>query len=324
MSTDAGDYAACALCPRCCRADRTRESAGFCRSGDRMELASAVLHFGEEPPISGTGGSGTLFFSSCTLGCPSCQNIQISRRDRPLGRVITPEEGADICMELQRRGAENINIVTGTHYIPSLVFMLRSAGEQGLNIPVVWNSSGFETAAGLAPIDPLIDIYLIDVKTLDAGTAERFCGSSSYPEAVKAVLPWIAQRNPLSFHEEKLTAGVLVRHLMLPGEIESTAGVLAWFSSRFKDQALLSVMLQFIDPRGEMFPEVSAEQEVLRLLKEYEINDGFIQETGNEEIWLPDFSRPNPFPAAFAKPVWHWKHGFIGQHPAIQVRRSCR
>jgi len=342
-------YQQCELCPRRCGVDR-RKAFGFCRAGDAAVLASAVLHAGEEPPLSGHGGSGTLFFSGCTLGCPFCQNIQIShpagkgqKADQirrmeifsnagtpPLtGKPVTDEELAEICLKLQEAGAENINLVTGTHFIPSISAALLRAKDEGLHIPVVWNTSGFERTEILEQIDPLIDIYLTDLKTLDADTAEHFCRSRTYPKAAETAVKWMMSAKSLEAPDSgMMRRGVIVRHLLFPGELGSTEQVLRWFAENGRDRALLSMMVQFITPFSDAAgasplnlnsDERDSENDgqnlqhdydrILELLDELDIEEGFIQEPGDDVPWIPDFSRANPFPQEFSRPVWHWRHG---------------
>lgn len=347
-------YEACRLCPRKCGTNR-HEQTGFCGFGDASAVASAVLHFGEEPPVSGEGGSGTIFFSGCPLGCPYCQNWQISQgeiksaglqnsilhnkiteKNPPfpdthtktypthhhknvqtgyLGRTVNPDEFSRICLELQNRGAENINLVTGTHFIPSIRQGLELAQKAGLSIPIVWNTSGYERSEMLAVLDPLIDIYLTDVKTLDKGTASRFCGANNYPETAVEAVSWMMDKKALQFSEttQELEQGVIVRHLLFPGELKSTEQFLRWFSREAKDKALLSMMFQFEDPRsqGTAVWDESSYDRIMELLTELEIEEGFVQEAGDDSLWIPDFRRRNPFPREFARPVWHWDHGFI-------------
>lgn len=298
-------YRSCELCPRRCGADRTRGELGWCRCGDELRLAFGGLHFGEEPPLSEPGGSGTLFFSGCPLGCPTCQNIQISSRRDSLGKGISEKELADLCLDLQNRGAENINLVTGTHYIPSLAAVLHDAKQRGLEIPIVWNSSGYERPEALELIHSLIDIYLVDLKTLNFETAGRFCGHPMYPEAAEDTLRWVISHTPADYHNGRLVKGVILRHLLFPHELASTREVLRWFSLNGGD-ALLSLMQQFIDPLGVLKADREAEGDLLDMLDEFGIQKGFIQELGDDELWMPDFNRLNPFPETFCKPVWNW------------------
>ncbi len=305
-------YSPCRLCPKLCGTDRLSGSLGFCGTGTGISMASAVLHRGEEPPISGEKGSGTIFFTGCTLQCGYCQNWQLSHAASYMGVTVSTDEFVMICLELQKRGAENINLVTGTHQIPAIIQGISMAEEQGLSIPIVWNSSGYERTEILEHINPFIDIYLIDIKTLDRRIAARYCGSPSYVDAVTGVIPWIVEQKPIQYERNRLLQGVIIRHLLVPGEMDATWEVLAWFAEKFKDHALLSVMLQFINPWDRTAPAGDMETSVIKALEEYAIEDGFIQEVTQDDAWLPDFSQVNPFPQEYSSPVWHWKSGFLG------------
>ncbi len=167
-------YENCELCPHRCRVDRSSGKLGVCAQSDTMNIAWIGLHRGEEPPVSGERGSGTIFFSGCTLQCPFCQNHQISRRDTSFSTLVTPSELSTYMLELQEMGAASINLITGTHFIPSIREALTLAKSRGLSLPIVWNSSGFELPEALEMIDSLIDLYLLDIKTLERRVAKSF------------------------------------------------------------------------------------------------------------------------------------------------------
>ena len=169
-------YSSCELCPNLCRVDR-RVAKGVCRQSDEVRIAWSGLHRGEEPPLTGEHGSGMIFFTGCPLHCPYCQNRQISGSDgMNIGLTITNEELATLMLSLEADGAATLNLVTGTHFIPSIIEALEMAKAKGFSLPVVWNSSGYERVEALKLIDKYIDIYLLDCKTLSASTASRFCG----------------------------------------------------------------------------------------------------------------------------------------------------
>jgi putative pyruvate formate lyase activating enzyme len=276
-------------------------------------VAWAGLHFGEEPPLTGSGGSGAIFFAGCTLRCRYCQNDQLSRLG--LGRELCSEELARLMLALQRKGAENVNLVTGSHFTPVIGQAIDRARREGLAIPMLWNSSGYESPATLELLAPRIDAYLPDCKTLDPELSRRFMGAPDYPQIVQEALPAMVEARPLRFEAERLRQGVIVRHLVLPGYLESTRGVLTWFRERLYGRALLSVMVQYTPNRRSAeaegrVPERRVSQEeyeqVLEWLEELEIEEGFIQEPEAGSDWLPDFTRRNPFPEAQARPVWHY------------------
>jgi putative pyruvate formate lyase activating enzyme len=293
--------------------NREAGERGFCGEGAALRLAAAGIHRGEEPPITGQGGSGTVFVSGCNLGCGFCQNHQISgnRIFSGMGRPVVPEEFARICLVLQGRGVENINIVTGSHAVPALAAGLDAARRAGLVIPALWNSSAYECPETLELLRGRISGWLPDLKTLDRGLAARFFRAPDYPEtAVAAILKIL-----------DLVAGMpgrslcIIRHLVLPGFLESTAAVLHWFAEHAAGRARLSLMTQYT-PAGDAsmpgrFVEQAEYEAVLRWLEEFGIEEGFYQELHTGSDWLPDFSRPNPFAPELSTPVWHWKDGFL-------------
>jgi putative pyruvate formate lyase activating enzyme len=321
-------YASCRLCPRVCRVDRLSGERGFCGESAALRIASASLHCGEEPPLTGGAGSGTVFVTGCNLGCQFCQNAQISRSG--LGRVVTAAEFAEICRELERRGAANINLVTGSHAIPAIVEGLRTAREAGLDLPVLWNSSAYESVETLALLDGgcpenrLADIWLPDLKTLDSELARRYFAAPDYPETAAAAIRFMMDCAPLEWadrpFESALNRGVIIRHLVLPGALDSTRTVLRWFAENAKGRALLSLMTQYTPP-AKNAPQPSAipdrylsEKEnatALAMLDEFRIDDGFAQDLVRDDEWLPDFARENPFGSELSVPVWHWKSGVV-------------
>ncbi|MCX7787378.1 MAG: radical SAM protein [Spirochaetes bacterium] len=313
-------YNRCLLCNRGCGVDRKKGGRGFCGEGASLRIAWAGIHRGEEPVLCGSGGSGTIFFTGCTLKCFFCQNCQLSRGG--MGAEITVETFAALCLKLQDAGVENINLVTGTHWIPSIVEGIRRAKEYGLQIPVLWNSSGFENDLALSLLEPWIDVYLPDLKTLDPSFSKELFGTPRYPEtATKAIQRMVEIRAP-QFDEDRMVQGVIVRHLVLPGFLENTREVLQWFSQNLRYRAILSLMFQYTPlPRDLLPPEqvkaaswvewergITEEeyQRVLDYLEEFRIRDGFVQEYTPLDNLLPDFSRPNAFPANLASPIWSW------------------
>lgn len=297
-------YRCCELCPNECRVDRTAGQVGRCAMDSTVKIAWAGLHRGEEPPVSGRRGSGMIFFCGCPLHCQYCQNYQISQGGWD-GVSVSEKELASIMIALRDDGAASINLVTGTHFIPSIVTALKDARSRGLDIPVVWNSSGYESVEALKLIDPLIDLYLVDVKTLDRGVASRFCGLERYADAIVPVMKFLRRRHPVTDLENGLK-GTLVRHLVFPGCIDATVDFLHWYADNFRDSCRLSLMVQFVPPKEDPgFPKITkAEYDMLLdLLDELDI-DGFVQETSDNEIlWIPDFRRANPFPRGFADPL---------------------
>ncbi len=290
-----------------CRDDAFRSGfVGICGETAQVRVAWSGLHRGEEPPVSGERGSGMIFFSGCPLHCEFCQNKQISKRSG-LGLSLAPGELSRMMLSLQDAGAQTLNLVTGTHFVPSILEALDEAKSCGFSLPVVWNSSGYETVEVLRLIDPYVDLYLLDIKTLDLAVAGRFCGSSRYSEAILPVVRFLKRRHPETSLVDGDLKGVLARHLVFPGSIDSTVNFLHWFADNLKDSFRLSLMTQFVPPSREeiSFTPVSrAEYNMLLRLVDSLGIDGFIQEPdGKDALWLPDFSRDNPFPESFADPL---------------------
>ena len=297
-------YECCTLCPNMCRVDRTRGQLGRCAQSSTVKVAWSGLHRGEEPPVSGEKGSGMIFFCGCPLHCQYCQNYQISRGGWG-GVELTVKELSDLMLKLQDFGAASINLVTGTHFIPSIVEAITEAKKNGLKLPIVWNTSGYESVEALKLIDPFIDLYLIDVKTLSSEVSARFCGLSSYSQAIVPVMKFLKRRHPATDLENGLK-GALVRHLVFPGTLDATVDFLHWYADNFKDNFLLSLMVQFVPPEDDPgFPKMTRKEYdmLLDLVDELGI-DGFVQEmSDNEILWIPDFRRDQPFPEGFADPL---------------------
>lgn len=247
----------CKLCPRLCGADRT-QTRGFCGATDQIEAARASLHQWEEPPISGINGSGTVFFSHCSLRCVFCQNRQISRRDA-MGQVLSAEDLANTFLSLEQKGAHNINLVTGAHYVPQIIQALSLAKSSGLHIPVVYNSSGYERVETLQLLKGYIDIYLPDYKYYSSYYASRYSHAEDYREtAAEAIAEMVHQTGTPQFDENGLlVSGTIVRHLMLPGLGNDTVQVLRDIAFRFGDSVLVSLMRQYTPFNMQDWPELN-------------------------------------------------------------------
>lgn len=301
-------YASCLLCPNRCKVDRLSGEIGICGETDSVRVAWSGLHRGEEPPVTGEHGSGMIFFSGCPLHCAFCQNHQISGIQKggqePVGIIISIEELSILMVKLQQQGATNINLVTGTHFIPSIIRALELAKAQGLTIPIVWNSSGYESLEGLALIDPYIDLYLIDVKSLDRDVSASFCGLACYADHIRGVMDFLKERHPkVQETSDGSLQGLLVRHLLFPGTMHATKEFLFYFAQELKESAYLSLMVQFVPPLGDVAFDAITEMEydeLLTMLDELGIENGFVQELGENISWIPDFNQDVPFPEGFA------------------------
>lgn len=288
----------CTLCPRECNIDREAGKTGFCGVvSEKIVAARAALHMWEEPCISGEEGSGTVFFSGCTLRCVYCQNYDIARATT--GKEITKERLAEIFLELQEKGANNINLVTPTHYTTEIIWAVKKARELGLTLPIVYNCSGYEKVDTLRQLEGIVDIYLTDFKYMDAQIADRYSKASDYPEVAKLALAEMVRQIPESaFNErEMMTKGVIVRHLLLPGYLENAKAVVKYVYETYGDQVFLSLMNQYTPlPQVEAFPEINrkvTEEEYDELVDyaiEIGVENGFIQEGGTaEESFIPAF-----------------------------------
>jgi putative pyruvate formate lyase activating enzyme len=311
-------FKCCGLCPRKCGVDRTADSSGFCGERNELRMALVCRHFGEEPPLAGKGGSGTVFFTGCTLKCEFCQNCQISRGE--LGRTVGIEEFADILLALQNQGAENVNLVTGTQFVPLIAEGLGIARRAGLALPVLWNTSAYEDSDALPLIGSITDVFLPDYKTSNPRTADQLFRAPDYPERAADSILWMARQQPLKYSPSgMLMSGTVMRHLVLPGEVEDSRRIIKWFAENIKGNALLSVMFQYLPPSGPARSTGSPnravdEVEYCQVLAEIEdsgVTGGFIQKLDSESQWLPDFQRRYPFPESFSQTVWHWRDGYV-------------
>jgi putative pyruvate formate lyase activating enzyme len=285
-------YAPCRLCPRQCGVDRTRGERGVCRQPAEVRVARAAPHFWEEPPISGSFGSGTVFFSGCTLGCVFCQNRQISQED--FGAAVSRARLREIFESLVDEGCHNINLVTPTQFLPDIVAALTPK----LPVPVVMNSGGYESVETLWALEGLIDIYLPDFKYADGALAGRLAGASDYPTVAKAAIQEMyRQTGPAQYDAEGvMTRGVLLRHLVLPGQVENSLAVVDWVSETFPKGAVpFSLMCQYTPMPGLESPldrrvteeEYAAVQSWMTLCG---MEDGFWQDyAAATEAYIPSF-----------------------------------
>lgn len=235
----------CRLCPRACGARRDRGERGVCREGAFARVFSAAPHLGEEPPLSGTAGSGTVFFSGCTLRCSYCQNHEFSQEGA--GTAVGAGELARIFLSLESKGCHNLNLVTPTHFLPQILAALASAAGEGFSLPVVYNTSGYETEEALRLLDGVVDIYLPDMRYDAAEAAARCSGAGDYPAVNRrAVREMWRQVGPLDVDEAGVARrGLIVRHLVLPGGLSGTAGVLRFLAGEVSRDVAVSLMSQY-------------------------------------------------------------------------------
>ncbi len=235
----------CQLCPRRCRVDRLRGERGMCRIGSEAVVSSHGPHFGEEAPLVGLRGSGTIFFTYCNLRCMFCQNYSISQLGQ--GRVATKGEIAKMMLSLQERGCHNINLVTPTHVVPMILEALKIAAGLGLSIPLVYNCGGYESVETLELLDGIVDIYMPDMKYSDERNARRFSGVKDYPSVNRAAVKEMhRQVGDLQIDERGVARrGLLIRHLVLPNGIAGTEGVVRFIAEEISRSTYLNVMAQY-------------------------------------------------------------------------------
>lgn len=287
----------CRLCPRNCGVDRSNGQLGFCGAGALVRVGRAALHMWEEPCISGENGSGTVFFSYCTLQCVYCQNAQISQGHS--GKEITVERLAEIFLELQQQGANNINLVTPTHYLPQITTALEIARNNGLRLPIVYNTSGYEKPEMIQKLEGYVDVYLPDFKYYSADAARRYSAAPDYIEVAKQALDVMVRQvgKPQFDDDGIMTKGVIVRHLILPGRYEESKQLLAYLHQQYGNDIYISLMNQYTPfAQVKNYPELNCKipqkvyEQIIDYAVELGIENGFIQEEGTaEESFIPNF-----------------------------------
>ncbi len=288
----------CMLCPHNCRVNRKFGNKGRCKCEDKLKVALASLHMFEEPCISGTAGSGTIFFTNCNLNCIYCKNYEISQLGK--GIEITVEKLADIFISQQEKGAHNINLVTPTMYVYQIIEAIKIARKNGLNIPIIYNSTGYENVDTIKLLNGYIDVYLPDLKYFTNELSKKYSKVDNYFEyATKAIKEMYNQVGNAKFNENGLIKkGVIIRHLILPNHIQNTKNILKWISNNMPKEIFVSVMAQY-------FPTYKAKndslinrkltkkeyKEVVNYLYSLDLKNGYIQELGShEEEYVPDFN----------------------------------
>ena len=292
------NYESCTLCPRMCGADRTK-APGFCGASHQIKAARAALHQWEEPCISGTAGSGTVFFSGCTLKCVFCQNYPLSHEN--FGKEISTARLAEIFLELQEKGAHHINLVTATQYLPSIRQALELARPE-LHIPVVYNSGGYERTETIREFSDCIDIWLPDLKYYDSSLSEKYSAAQNYfSMASKAIKEMIRISGGLAWDPENpglLKKGVVIRHMVLPGAKEDSIRLLHWIKEELPPgQFLLSILSQYTPfYKSSQYPEIRRRittyeyQKVVDTAIELGLTDGYMQEKSSaKEEYTPPF-----------------------------------
>lgn len=287
----------CTLCPHKCGINRLEGNKGRCKCDDKLKIALASLHAFEEPCISGTNGSGTVFFSNCNLNCIYCQNYEISNLGK--GKEITVEHLAEIFFKQQEKNAHNINLVTPTMYVYQIIQAIKIAKSKGLNIPIIYNSNGYENIETIKLLNGYIDVYLPDLKYYTNELSKKYSNVDNYfGTATQAIKEMYNQVGKAKFDENGLiTRGVIIRHLVLPNHVQNTKNILKWIKENMPEDIYVSVMAQY-------FPTYKAKndnlinrklnkkeyKEVLNYLYSLDLKNGYIQELGShEEEYVPNF-----------------------------------
>lgn len=288
----------CNVCPHKCKVNRLEGKSGRCKCNDKIKIALVSTHMYEEPCISGTNGSGTIFFSNCNLSCKFCQNYEISQLGK--GYEITIEELASIMIKQQEAGVHNINLVTPTMYAYQIIEAIKIARKNGLNIPIIYNSNGYENVETIKDLKGYIDVYLPDLKYYSNEIAVKYSKAPNYFEiASKAILEMISQVGEPKFNEDgMIKKGVMIRHLVLPNHIQNSKNVLKWIKENIPEEIYIDVMAQY-------FPTYKAKEDDLinrkltkREYKEIEnyfylldFKNGYMQELGeHEEEYVPKWN----------------------------------
>jgi uncharacterized Fe-S protein, pflX (pyruvate formate lyase activating protein) homolog len=289
----------CEICPRKCKVNRY-EKKGYCRCDDKVRIALVSKHYFEEPCISGRNGSGTIFFSNCNLNCIFCQNHDISQGGK--GIDVTIERLAEIMLEQQERGANNINLVTPTMYVEQIIKAIDIAKAGGLNIPIVYNTNGYEEVETIKKLNGYIDIYLPDFKYFTNELAIKYSKAPNYFEKVtSALLEMQSQFDEYVFDGEIMKKGMIVRHLVLPNHIQNSKNVLKWINENLRNDIYVSVMAQYFPTYKSVGDELIGRKlsfSEYRKIEQYfyglDIKNGYIQDLGkHEEEFVPDFNMDN-------------------------------
>lgn len=294
----------CECCPRRCGVDRLNGETGFCGVSSDILVSHAGLHFGEEPPISGTKGSGTIFFSGCNLRCVYCQNYQVSQEfQQGRARILSEDVLVSEMLQLQDAGAHNINFVSPSHMIFQMADAIQTARQKGLNVPVVYNSNGYDSVQALQQIQGLVDIYLPDIKYLDNALGNQFSLVDDYADIVTGVLrEMLNQAGCLEMDNAGIALrGLLVRHLVLPGQLENSRNCLKFLAGLSPD-IHVSIMSQYSPQyKAGAYPAINRTltedeyEEITDYALGLGLKNAFIQELNSRDHYLPDFDHESPF-----------------------------
>ena len=287
----------CTLCPFKCKVNRNKNELGRCRAGNKIKIGLYSLHYDEEPCISGKSGSGTVFFSNCNLKCEFCQNYKISCESK--GEEISIEKLSEIFLEQQNKGANNINLVTAVPYIPHILEAIKKAKEKGLNIPILYNTSGYENIETLKMLEGYIDIYLPDFKYYDNDLAMRLSKVKDYREKAEAAILEMKRQVGENIYDQNgiMRKGLIIRHLVLPNNIQNSKDILKWIKENLGEETTISLMAQYFPTykaleNKEINRKLTKEEyeEIENYLYELNLKNGYIQDLEDEEEkYVPKF-----------------------------------
>lgn len=287
----------CKLCPHNCKVNRLNKEIGRCKAGEKVKIALADLHYYEEPCISGESGSGTVFFTGCNMSCKYCQNYKISQN--LTGREIEIEELAQEFLNLQEKGANNINLVTGFMYVPHIIKALEIAKQKGLQVPVVYNSSGYESVETLRMLEGYIDIYLPDLKYYYEELGKKLSNINNYFEVSKKAIKEMYRQvgAPQIDENGMMIKGLIIRHLVLPNHIQNSKEILKWIKNNIDENVYISIMAQYFPSykafeTGDINRKLSKEEydEIEKFVYKLNIENGYLQDLeNNEEQYVPNF-----------------------------------
>ena len=287
----------CNICPHNCEINRLNGEVGRCKATDKVKVALASIHNFEEPCISGEKGSGTVFFSNCNLRCIFCQNYKISQLG--LGEEISIEELADIFIDEQNKNVENINLVTPTMYVYQIIEAIKIARSKGLYIPIVYNSNGYENVETIKKLKGYIDIYLPDLKYSNDKISYKYSGIKHYFESATAAIKEMYNQvgNPVLDENGIMKKGLIIRHLVLPNNLQNSKDILKWINDNIEKKVFVSIMAQYFPThKSNQFPEINRKltkeeyEEIEDYLYSLDLDNGYIQELGeHEEEYVPDF-----------------------------------
>ena len=288
----------CEICPHNCKANRLDGKMGRCKCNDKVKLALASVHHFEEPCISGKNGSGTVFFSGCNLNCKFCQNYEISQLGK--GVEISIDELADVFIKQQSKGVHNINLITPTMYVYQIMEAIKIARKNGLNIPIIYNSNGYENVQTIKDLEGYIDVYLPDLKYYDNEIGLKYSGIKNYFQyASKAILEMYNQVGSPKFDKNRIiTKGLMIRHLVLPNNIENSKKVLKWIKENINEDVYINIMAQYFPTyKAKDIKELNRKlskdeyEKIENYVYELDIKNGYMQELGeHEEEYVPDFN----------------------------------